>query len=475
LRSYERQGVAFDLRPRFNKRGYDNLPLFASVLRTFASLRFNSARVRFHLQLNAMLIPPAEAERLILASVPTLPAEDCPLAAAHGRILRAPINADRDFPPFDRVTMDGFAVRHSAITAGRRTFRIQGFQPAGTIPLTLETDDTCIEIATGAVLPTGCDCVIPYEDTDRSANSPVSSSTPGASTSSASSATVTLSDSTAASLVVGQSIHRRGSDSAAGTELIATGTRLTGREIAVAASCGASTVRVTMLPRIAIVATGDELVEVENPSPAPHQIRRSNDHALRASLLSSGYSRVERFHLRDLKYELETQLKRLLSEFDAIILTGGVSKGKYDFLPTVLAELGVEKKFHGVAQRPGKPFWFGLTVRRVPVFALPGNPVSTLTCFHRYVLPALSAMSASASPRPEYVTLAASFSFKPSLAPLPPVRLESLPDGRRLAHSSPTNTSGDFAGLLDTDGFLELPCGPLTLPVGHVARIWLWR
>jgi molybdopterin molybdotransferase len=422
------------------------------------------------------LITPAEAERHILASIPTLPAEDCPLASAHGRILRAPIRADRDFPPFDRVTMDGFALSHSAITSGRRTFRIQGFQPAGTIPLTLESDETCIEIATGAVLPTGTDCVVPYEDTDRSATSPAPSSTLGAAYSSAlvTAATITLSDSTAESLTPGQSIHRRGSDSGAGTELIATGTRLTAREIAVAASCGVATVRVSLIPRIAVVATGDELVEVENPSPAPHQIRRSNDHALRAALISSGYGRVERFHLRDLKYELETQLKRLLSEFDAIILTGGVSKGKYDFLPTVLAELGVEKIVHGVAQRPGKPFWFGITSRRTPVFALPGNPVSTLTCFHRYVLPALAAMSAAACPRPEYATLAAPFSFKPALAPLIPVRVESAPDGRLLAHASPTNTSGDFAGLLGTDGFLELPCGPLALPDGHPARLWRW-
>ncbi|ATC64184.1 molybdopterin molybdenumtransferase MoeA [Nibricoccus aquaticus] len=421
------------------------------------------------------LITPAEAERLILASVPTLPVEDCPLASAHGRILRAPIRADRDFPPFDRVTMDGFALRHSAVAAGRRAFRIQGFQPAGTIPLALESDETCIEIATGAVLPNGCDCVVPYEDTDRSANSSASASQPSTLNSQLpTSASVTLSDSIATALTPGQSIHHRGSDASTATELIPSGTRLTSREIAVAASCGSATLRVSLLPRIAVIATGDELVEVENPSPAPHQIRRSNDHALRAALLSSGYGRVERFHLRDLKYELETQLKRFLSEFDVLLLTGGVSKGKYDFLPTVLAELGVEKKFHGVAQRPGKPFWFGLTSRRVPVFALPGNPVSTLTCFHRYVIPALSSMSADACPRPEYAALAAPFTFKPALAPLVPVRLESTPDARLLAHISPTNTSGDFAGLLGTDGFLELPCGPLSLPAGHTARVHRW-
>jgi molybdopterin molybdotransferase len=175
-----------------------------------------------------------------------------------------------------------------------------------------------------------------------------------------------------------------------------------------------------------------------------------------------------------LKYELETQLKRLLSEFDVLILTGGVSKGKYDFLPAVLAELGVEKKIHGVAQRPGKPFWFGLTSRRTPVFALPGNPVSTLACFHRYVLPALHIMSGAASHHTEYAILAEPFSFKPALAAFFPARIESLPDGRRVAHAQPTNTSGDFAGLLGTDGFLEFPAGPVSLAAGYVTRFWRW-
>jgi molybdopterin molybdotransferase len=404
------------------------------------------------------MLTPAEAERLILASVPTLPAEDCPLASAHGRILRAALVADRDFPPFDRVTMDGFALRHATFAAGRREFRATGFQAAGTIPQTIEADDACIEIATGAVLPAGADCVVPYEDTTRSGEG-------------AGSIVALAADTT---LAVGQSLHRRGSDARAGTELVPAGTRITGREIAVAAACGRASLRVSVSPRIAVVATGDELVEVENPAPAPHQIRRSNDHALRAALHAAGFPRVERFHVRDLKYELETQLKRLLSEFDVLLLTGGVSKGKYDFLPTVLAGLGVEKRFHGVAQRPGKPFWFGLTARRVPVFALPGNPVSTYTCFHRYVLPALAQMSGAAPARTEFAALAISVNFKPALAPLLPVRLESASEGRLFAHPLPTNTSGDFAGLIGTDGFVDLPCGPLSLPAGHAARFWRW-
>jgi molybdopterin molybdotransferase len=400
------------------------------------------------------VLTPVEAEKLILENTLTLPAEDCPLLHAHGRILRTAVVADRDFPPFDRVTMDGYALRHAAWAAGRREFKVSGLQRAGVMPLRLDADDACIEIATGAVLAGGADCVVPYEDTQREGD--------------------TVRISADAVPAPGQSIHRRGSDFPAGAPLLGAGTRLTGREIAVAAACGRSTLRVSALPRIAVVATGDELVDVEFPAPAPHQIRRSNDYALRAALLAAGYGNVERFHVRDLKYELEVQLKRLLSEFDVLLLTGGVSKGKYDFLPAVLAELGVEKKFHGVAQRPGKPFWFGLTSRRVPVFALPGNPVSTYTCFHRYVLPALARLSGATPTPPEYATLAAPFAFKPRLACLLPVRIESTPDGRRLAHPDPTNTSGDFGGLVGTSGFLELPGGPAEFPAGLTARFWPW-
>ncbi|HTJ79522.1 MAG TPA: molybdopterin molybdotransferase MoeA [Rariglobus sp.] len=402
-----------------------------------------------------MLITPADAERIVLESVHALPAEDCPLSQAHGRVLREPLKADRDLPPFDRVTMDGYALDSAAFDAGRRSFRVASVQAAGMIPHTLPTKEACVEIMTGSALPTGADCVVPYEETSREGD------------------IITLASSTR--LARGANLHLHGSDSPAGSLLVPTGTRLTGREIAVAASVGAAVVSVAMRPSVAVLATGDELVEVDYAHPAPHHIRKSNDYALRAALLSSGLvSRAERFHLRDLPHEIESTLQHIIAGFDVVILTGGVSKGKFDHIPAALAKLGVVKKIHGVAQRPGKPFWFGFTPRATSIFALPGNPVSCYTCLHRYVFPALARMAGLAVSTSDYVTLSAPVRVTAPLALLLPVTLDATTDGRRSAVPAPFNTSGDFAGLVGTDGFVELPPGPAEFPAGTVAKFWRW-
>lgn len=401
------------------------------------------------------MLTPAAAEQLILDNLAPFAREDCPLSSATGRILRADLAADRDLPPFDRVTMDGYALRAAAVARGGRVFRVQAVQAAGmrAFPLGPE-EDACLEIMTGAVLPEGADAVVPYEQVRREG------------------ATITVEGELSA-VRPGASIHRRGSDHRAGEILVRAGTRLTGREIAVAASCGHATVRVSQLPRIAVIATGDELVEVEE-AVAAHQIRRSNDHALRAALVAAGYPQVERFHLRDIRHEIEHLLWHVIAEYDAVVVCGGVSKGKFDFLPEELDRQGVKRVFHGVAQRPGKPFWFGLTPRRTPVFALPGNPVSAYTCLHRYVLPALAHAGGAAPVPPVPVALAAPVSFRPALACLLPVRLSSGPRAERLATPDPANTSGDFAGLLGTDGFVELPPGPAQFPAGLVVPFRPW-
>ncbi len=395
-----------------------------------------------------------EAEAMILADLPVLPAEDCSILNAHGRVLRKSVQADRDQPPFDRVTMDGYALKFASWEAGNRRFKIEGNpQAAGTIQRSLESENGCVEIMTGSLLPLGTDAVVPYEETKA--------------------ADGLMSVSPELVLKHGNAVHWQGSDFPKDAMMLSPGVRLSGREIAVAASVGASSLTVSTLPSIAVVATGDELVDVD-AHVSPHHVRRSNDYAMRAALIAAGYPRVERFHLRDMKYELETQMKRLIVEFDVVLLSGGVSKGKFDFLPTVLTELGVQKKFHGVRQRPGKPFWFGITPRRTPVFALPGNPVSSYTCLRRYVLPALAQMSGLAPEKPDYVALASAISFKPDLAYLMPVRVDTQADGKRLARPDPTNTSGDFAGLVGTDGFVELPWEQSEFPAGYVARFWPW-
>ncbi len=402
------------------------------------------------------MLAPAEAEKLILENLAPFPAEECALAEAHGRVLRQPLTADRDLPPFDRVTMDGYALRQAEWAAGRREFRIEGTQAAGMRPFKLSAaPGACIEIMTGAVLPEGADCVVPYE---AAAKANVTQH-------------VTLA--AGAELRRGSSVHARASDHRAGELIVAAGTRLSGREIAVAASCGVARLAVTRRPRIVVVASGDELVDVEAPV-APHQVRRSNDYALRAALIAAGFPHVERFLLHDMRHEIEHQLWHLLAEFDVVLLTGGVSKGKFDYLPGVLDELGVRKIFQGVAQRPGKPFWFGVSTDAKPVFALPGNPVSAYTCLHRYVLPALAHASGLPPAAPRLAALTKPFVFKPALACLLPVRIASGPQGELLATPDPSNTSGDFGGLVGTDGFVELAVGPGNFPAGTVARFFAW-
>lgn len=402
------------------------------------------------------MLTPAEAEKLILASLPLAGSEDCPLAEAQGRILHREIRADRDLPPFDRVTMDGYALRSETLAAGGRTFRVIGIQAAGMIPLKLGArGDACVEIMTGAVRPAGADCVVPYEDTSRDGT------------------TITVAEGAAKKILAGFAIHRRGSDHAAFDLIVPVGTRLGGRELAAAAACGCETLSVASRPKIAVIATGDELVEPGMPV-APHQIRRSNDYGLRAALIAAGYPGVERFHLRDVREEIEHRLWHILAEFDAVLLTGGVSKGKFDYLPVVLEALQVKKIFHGVAQRPGKPMWYGISPRRTPVFALPGNPAASYICAHRYILPALTRASGAAEKPLQMLPLAEAVTFAPPLAYFLPVRLESNGRGMTAARPDPINTSGDFSGLIGTDGFVELPADQKEFPAGYLAAFRPW-
>jgi molybdopterin molybdotransferase len=400
------------------------------------------------------VLTPQAAEKLVFDAIPLLHKEDCGISEAQGRVLRSDIRADRDLPPFDRVTMDGFALSSAATDKGVRKFKVEATQAAGMRPFALAKEKGCIEVMTGAVLPEGADCVVPYEDATREGE--LVAILPGAELPTA-----------------GRHVHRRGSDHKAGEVVVKAGVRLTGREIAVAAACGHPSLTVTHSPKVAVISTGDELVEVD-ALVAPHQIRRSNDYAIRAALIKAGYPRADRFHLRDIRHEIEHMLWHILAEYDVVLITGGVSKGKFDFLPSELARQGVRKIFQGVAQRPGKPFWFGLGARLTPVFALPGNPVSAYTCLHRYVLPALDHASGVAARVGFQAALAEPVAFKPKLACLLPVRISSGPRAELLATPGSVGTSGDFSGLVDTDGFVELPADTDDFPTGYVARYWGW-
>ena len=398
------------------------------------------------------MLTTAEALAKILASMPGLPVEAVDVAAATGRILRQVVVAERDQPPFDRVMMDGIAVSFADLEAGKRSFPVQCTQLAGEAATTLEPGN-CIEIMTGASLPEGADCIVPVERINVADGA------------------ATLEDGYKAE--ARQFIHPRGSDHAVGAELLTPGKRITPADIAVIVSAGLTTVEVSAVPRITIVSTGNELVPA-GADIEPHQVRLSNGPAIAAMLRDHGYGHCPHDHIVDERDILKERLAGHLDASDALILSGGVSMGKADFVPEVLAELGVEVLFHKVSQRPGKPMWFGVTPDGKPVFALPGNPVSALVCCRQYVIPAMTRASRAAETAPEFASLAGDVTFRPELTCFQPVRLISNAAGQVLAMPVRTNTSGDFTALSGTDGYVELRAEQSHFPTGTPAQLYRW-
>jgi molybdopterin molybdotransferase len=401
----------------------------------------------------AAMLTPAEAAAAIMAHVTLLPTERLPLAACGGRVLRQPIRAERDAPPFDRVAMDGIALSSATFGSGARRFRVAGTQAAGHAPLALPDPHACLEVMTGAVLPTGCDTVVPVEHILR--EGPDAVLPPGL------------------RAEPWQHVHRRASDARAGDLLLDAGTELRPPEVAIAASAGLAALEVTRQPRVAIISTGDELVDPGLPI-LDHQIRRSNSYAIASALAGRCGAQVEHAHAPDDEDAIAAAIASALDRNDMLVLSGGVSMGRFDHVPRVLNYLGVREIFHRVAQRPGKPMWFGVAPQGQPVFGLPGNPVSVLVCLVRYVLPALAHARGLPPPPTRSVALAEAVSFRPALAWLLPVELESGTDGRSWARPRPTQGSGDFNSLAGTSGFVELPPGPVEFPRGVTTPFHAW-
>ena len=402
------------------------------------------------------MISPVEADALIAGQLICLPIESLPLVQCVGAVLRENIYAERDQPPFDRVAMDGFAVATAGLRGGKPLL-VQAMQAAGDPPLSLASPQHAIEIMTGAVLPAGCDAVIPVEQSRPSEIEPQ-----------------TVSFDPELRIAVGQNIHRRGSDVRQGALLLSNGVRLGAPEIAVAAGAGMPRIRVSAQPTISVVSTGNEIIEPGEPILA-HQVRRSNAYGIVAALRRRGFQRIADEHLPDELGALKARLRVLVQTHDVLILSGGVSAGRLDLVPAALAGIGVREVFHKVAQRPGKPLWFGMAPTGTAVFALPGNPVSTLICLARYVLPALYAAMGETPPRaPERIALAAAVEVRATLAFFMPVKITIDDWGRPWAEPRTTNGSGDYAALTGTDGVVELPPGPHTHPKGFVARLHRW-
>ena len=380
----------------------------------------------------------AEAEARILAHAQLRPAERTATESAAGRVLREDIRTDRDVPPFDRATMDGLAI---AYAPGRKSFLIEGVQAAGQPARRLaDPASGCLEIMTGAMCPEGADTVVPYEDAEIDGGR------------------ATLKE----NVERGQFLHRRGTDRKAGEVLLRAGTRLRSPQIAIAISAGCTHVAVARSPRFAVVSVGDELVEVGAPLEA-YQIRPSNAWGIRAALQGLGCPDAELARLPDDPSLIETVLADLLARNDGLILSGGVSRGKFDFVPAALEHLGVALNFHKIAQKPGKPMWFGLAPGGKPVFALPGNPVSTLVCFHRYVKPFILRSLGATDGAPVYTAVRGAIRPHPELTLFLPVKVSAEGATPQEYHGS-----GDYAALGESDGFIEVS------PAGGPVRYHAW-
>jgi len=399
------------------------------------------------------VITTAEATEAILAAMPVFETESVAADDAVGRVLRQTVVAERDQPPFDRVMMDGIAIAHADFASGTRSFPIQATQAAGDERLTLESGKA-IEIMTGASLPQGADCIVPVERLDVSARA--------------------VEIEAGYEAAARQFIHTRGSDHRLGETLLAPGRRVTPMDIAVIASAGLTEVTVSRQPVVRVISTGNELVPAGMPI-APHEVRLSNGPAVIAMLAQHGYTECVHDHLVDEPALLTERIGAHLADADVLILSGGVSMGKADYVPDVLKALGVELIFHRISQRPGKPMWFGRGPSGQAVFALPGNPVSTLVCCRQYVIPALETASGLAARPPEFAALTATVRFEPQLTCFQPVRLLSNTAGGVLAMPVHPNTSGDFATLTKTDGYVELALEETEFPAGTVAPLNRWH
>lgn len=332
--------------------------------------------------------------------------------------------------------MDGIAFASSTLT-GKRV-KLAGLHAAGDPPPRPLAAGEALEIMTGAAVPDDCDTLVPYEEivADSQGHADITGE-----------------------IVPGQFIHAMGSDAQAGDQLVSPGAKLGPVELAIAASIGKSELRVSKLPAITILTTGDEVIPVGD-TPQPWQIRRSNGPMLEALLLRFGFPRVTLLHSPDDENVLASLIDQAFATSDLLLLCGGISKGKRDHVRPVLESRLGSPAFHGVWQRPGKPlaFWGGKT----PVFALPGNPVSVLATFTRYVRPALDLLQGT-EPAPAAIPLARPVRPLSKLTWLLPARLDS--EGRAIP--MPPQNSGDFISIAGATHLLEIPPGGETLPFDH--------
>lgn len=389
----------------------------------------------------------------VLEDLPRVGGEQVPLAAARGRVLAASIAAPRDVPPFRNSAMDGYAVRSADVAAATAAAPVElavlETVPAGSVARQPVTAGTAIRIMTGAPMPTGADAVVRVEDTAEQANGVA----------------------VRAAVAPGNNVREAGEDLRAGDAVLGPGRLLRPADIGLLASLGSSMLRVGRRPRVAILSTGDELVDLGEPL-GPGQIFNSNAYTLAAAVEEAGAVPIHLGIARDDPERIRAAFADAMTA-DMALSTGGVSVGNFDYVRAILTELGYRERFWKVAQKPGKPLTFGLC-GRTPVFGLPGNPVSSLVCFYLYVLPALRTMMgqervhlASAA-----ATLEEGLRTAPGLTEFVRCSLQGSPEAYR-ARSTGTQSSGVLRSLSLGDALIIGPAEAERLESGARVRVVL--
>ncbi|HKM84061.1 MAG TPA: gephyrin-like molybdotransferase Glp [Candidatus Acidoferrum sp.] len=391
-----------------------------------------------------------EARQIVIAQAGSRPrsvtTSKLDVGEALGYVLAEEIRTDREYPPFDRSTRDGFAVRASEAAAGAKLRRAGEVKAGDNVTLPLAAGN-CVQIMTGAAVPPGADAVVMLEFTSREGDA------------------ITFQRAT----MPGQNIVPRGSEAHAGDVALQPGLRLGFAELAIAAQVGAAQLLCARKPRVAILSTGDEVVPISE-TPGPFHIRNSNSISLAAQVRLAGGEPVLLGNALDRSDDLGAKIEQGLRE-DVLVLSGGVSMGKYDLVESVLQAMGAEFFFDAVAIRPGKPTVFA-RCRDAFVFGLPGNPVSTMVTFLLFVVPALDVLS-GAPARPLALleaTLAEPMKEKPGLMHFLPARVEWR-CGSAGVRPLRWQGSGDIAALSRANCFLVVPADRQDIAAGEKVSV----
>lgn len=347
-----------------------------------------------------------------------------PLQEAVGKVLAEDMHADRDFPPFDRVAMDGYAIQ--APDTSELPFvtkEVETVQHAGEAPVQLHNESGAIQIMTGACLPYNTNCIIPIEQTVKLDHSTIKAFPP---------------------YIKGQHIHRQAADVQKGDIVLKHHTVLRPHHLSILAGIGCDNVPAFAKPKVVFVSTGNELVDVQE-QPLPHQIRKSNPYQIAGFLAKHGIS-LDLVHCHDDKQAVEQTLQNAFEQYDIVLTSGGVSMGEKDYIPQVLSDLGATLHFHKVSQKPGKPLLFASYQNKV-LFGLPGNPLSTLVSCMKYVMPYVGL------PLPQW---SMPLAHTPGYKPMAKHRFIPVLVEHNLVRPIVFQGSGDFTSIAPAQGFAEL-------------------